>query len=506
MPGVALPPARPPAAGLTVRRLDGNNAMTKTMHIPRPLLALTVALAMFLLVSCNGNGKVSGSSSGSANLRVVDLAYGAPSNFDVLQDTTSVVTDLAYGDATAFQAISSGSVTVKFEPTGTTTVSITAGISPASGTDYSVIALQGSSALTYLTVAQGITTLGSGQAQLCFVNAAPAVGTVDFYVTTPTAALPATASQSGIAYAGDAASVTPVPLLIDSGDYRIRAVASGGTSVVFDSGPLTFAAGATPLLIMTSVSGSAAVFSIASLGADSTVTTIGDQRVQVRVGNFAPAFPPGNGAVDVYFDQNGAANSATTPFETGLAQNAASSPYVALLPGAYHASFTNTGQTTELLGSDISLVAGTSVSVFAAGISGQAAPYDLKLLELRDDLRAPAAGFAKLRVVYLAPDLAGSVDLVTLVTTNSITTPGQTIIGNLPYAGASTYATLAPGSYTLAVVPTGATTPIFPTSAGVAVNLTADTVTTLVVAGCQHPGSGICAAAATPLQFVQLTD
>jgi len=475
-----------------------------TMSIARRSAAIGALCLSLVLVSCNGS--VSTGSGAAPSLRAVNLAYGAPNNFDVLLGTTSLATNLAYDQASPFTTTATGGVTVKFEPTGTTTAAITANLTIGAGSNYSVLALQGSAALTALTVAAPAPALGSGQAQLNFVNAAPAEGALDFYVTTPTAALPLTPSQAAVAYAGDGATVTPIGLLLASGDYRIRAVKNGDTtqSIVFDSGPLVFAAGDSPVLVAVPVTGSASPVALVSLGSDTTVTTIADQRVQVSVGNFSPV----NGSIDAYFDQNGLSNGATAPFATSVAQDVASKPYQALLPGAYHASFTVTGQTAELVGSDLTLAAGTSVSVFAAGVLNQPSPYNLQLLVVHDDLRAPATGMAKLRVVQLSPDLGGAIDLVPLTISGGITTLGQTIIRNLSYAGASAYASLAPGSYTLAVVPTGQQIPLLPASSGVPVTLTANTVTTLVIAGCQHPASGtVCAASsAIPLQFFQLTD
>lgn len=474
------------------------------MFITPRRAAFGAVILSLAVAACNGS--LSAGSGATPTLRVANLAYGAPSNFDVVQGTTNLATNLAYEQATAFVTTSTGGTTLKFEPTGTTTASITANLTVAGGTNYSVLALQGSAALTYLTVATVTPSLGAGQAQVSFVDAASAQGGIDIYVTSPTADLPLSPSQSNIAYPGDGATVTPVAFPITAGDYRIRAVRNGDTTraIVFDSGPLVYSAGANPLMVFVPVSGSASSMSLVSLGSDSTVTVIADQRVQVRVGNFAPA----NGTVDTYFDQNGMSNGATTPFDTTLGQGSASL-YQSLLPGAYHASFTVSGQTAELVGSDLTLAAGTSISVFAAGVVNQSTPYNLKLLVLHDDLRAPATGMAKLRVVHLSPDLypGGGVDLVPISVSNGITTVGQTIIRNLAYAGASPYASVAPGSYTLALVPTGTQTPLLPTSAGVPVSLTANTVTTLVVAGCRLPSSGVvCATVATPLQFIQFTD
>lgn len=474
------------------------------MTIARRPAALAALFVSLLLASCNGS--VSSGNSAAPTLRVANLAFGAPNNFDVLQGTTSLATNLAYGQATAFVTTATGGSTITFDPTGTTTASITANLTIASGTNYSVLALEGNSALTYLTVASPASSLSTGQVQLNFVNAAPAQGAIDVYVTSPTATLPQSASQSDIAYAGDAGTATPAIVPANAGDYRIRAVKNGdtGQTVIYDSGPLVFTAGSSPLFVFVPVTGSASALSLVNLGSDSTVTTIADQRVQVRVGNFAPA----NGGVDTYFDQNGVSNNPATVFATSIAQNVAS-PYQAVLPGAYHASFTVSGQTAELVGSDLTLAPGSSISVFAAGVLNQAVPYNLKLLVVHDDLRAPATGMAKLRMVQLSPDVAGggAIDLVPLTVSGGTTTVGPNIIRNLAYAGASTYATVAPGSYTLAVVPTGAQTPVLPSIAGIPVVLTANTVTTLVVAGCQNPLSGAaCATSTTPLTFVQLND
>jgi len=475
------------------------------------MAALAAALLACLLVSCNG--AVSTSGDGAApTLRVANLAYGAPYNFDVLEGSTSAATDLAYGQASTFRTINAGTLAVAFDPTGTTTAAMTANVAATTGNSYSVLALENSSALTYLTVAQPVTTIASGQTQVSFVNATTTLGALDIYVSAPTAALPSSPSVVDLAYAGAGASVTPTPVVLTGGDFRIRAVANGDATrtVIFDSGTVTFDAGATPLLVITPATGSASSIAIASLAADSTVTSIGDQRVQVRVGNFAP----GGATLDAYFDQNGAANTAV--FQAGIALGTAGA-YQTFAPGAYHASFTDTGSTTELLGSDLSLAPGTSVSVFAVGI-GSTAPYDYELLAVSDDLSAPATGMAKLRILQLAPDVTGGitscgvncVDLVTLTTVAGVVTIGQRLLVNQPYAATSPlYVTLAPGTYTLAAVASGAATPLLPSSTGLTVTLTANTVNTLVLAGCQTPGSGICSGGTTTpvaLQLIPLGD
>lgn len=460
------------------------------------------ALVAFALGSCGGGS----GGSGSPGLRIVDAAYRAPSNFDVLVNSASTVTDMGYLQASAFQTIPTGSTTVQFEPTGTTTVTVSTSFGAANGYNYSALAVEGSAGLTSLVVGQSNSIVPSGQARLTFAGATPSVGSLDFFVTSPTASLPAAATVPAVSYAGDGASVAPVPLVLNAGDYRIRAIAQGDVTqtIVFDSGRISLDSGDDLLLAVIPTSGSAAAFSLLSLTDSSSVYQILDQRVQIRVGNFAPAV----GSVAAYLDAVGSSGSTGTLLASGMALGSASS-YQNVLPAAYRASFTGTGQGTEIagLGSDLALAPSTAVSVFAVGLSGQAAPNNLQLLSLQDNLQAPATGMANLRVVQLAPDINNGgttlVDVVVLNASGAISSPP--LVSGLAYTGASQYLSLPAGSYTVALVPSGLDTPLLPSAAGLVLNLTAGTVQTLAIAGCQFPGSGICAAAPTAaLQLVLL--
>ncbi len=501
-PGAECRGARCPAGGVGQREDMYLQASTTPAARAAGWL-LSFAAGLLALGGCTGGGNASGT---APLVRAVNAVYGAPTSYDIVVDaaTTPTASKLAYGQASAFAAVATGSASVAFEPSGTTTAAVTANFSAAAGTNYSVLAVQGSTALTTVTVAHNAAVVAAGRSQLTFVHAAPGTGALDLYVTTPTAALPTAATQTALAYAGDGASIGPLPQVVTAGDYRIRAVASGDTTrtVVFDSGPVTLMAGADALLAVVPVSGSAATFTLLSLAADGTVLTIGDQRVQVRVGNFAPA----TGGIDAYFDQNGAGNGATAPFATSVAQGTASA-YQALLPQAYHVSFTSSGITNELVGKDLAFAAGTTFSVFSVGINGLAPPDNLQLLAVADDLRAPPSGMAKLRLIQLSPDIATSVDLVSIDTSGTTPVILSRLIVNLAYTGASTYVDVMPGSLTVALVPTGTSSlPLLPSNAGVVLSPVAGGIATLVVNGCRHPLSATCATASTPLQLVTLAD
>jgi hypothetical protein len=119
-------------------------------------------------------------------------------------------------------------------------------------------------------------------------------------------------------------------------------------------------------------------------------------------------------------------------------------------------------------------------------------------LALRADSvdRAPVAGKAKVRVIHLSPD-APAVDVVVLSGGAIAARP----VTNLAFPNATiTSLQLDPGSYTLAVVPTGASTPLLPTAAGVTVTLAAGDVVTVVAIG------ALSAPGAQPFQFKVLND
>jgi hypothetical protein len=133
--------------------------------------------------------------------------------------------------------------------------------------------------------------------------------------------------------------------------------------------------------------------------------------------------------------------------------------------------------------------------VFAIGLLGGTGAQALRLAAFADS-RAPVAGKAKVRVIHLSPD-APAVDVVVLVNGAIAARP----VTNLSFPNATaTSLELDAGTYTLAVVPTGATTPILPTAAGVPVTLAAGDVKTVVAIG------ALAAPGAQPFQFKVLDD
>lgn len=214
-------------------------------------------------------------------------------------------------------------------------------------------------------------------------------------------------------------------------------------------------------------------------------------KASLRVAHFAPDVP----AVDVFLKLPGAANSA----QNRLLQNVefpASTAYTSVEAGTYDVSVALAGSLNGVLDlAGARLAEGTSTSVFATGLLAGTGDQALALRAYADD-RTPVAGKAKVRVIHLSPD-APPVDVVVLSGGAIAARP----VTNLSYPNATASSLqLDPGTYTLAVVPTGASAPVLPTAAGVPVTLAAGDVATVVAIG------ALAAPGAQPFQLKVLDD
>jgi hypothetical protein len=200
-------------------------------------------------------------------------------------------------------------------------------------------------------------------------------------------------------------------------------------------------------------------------------------------------------AVDVFLKSPGAANAAGNRLLQNVAFPATTN-YVSVDAGTYDASVALAGSLSGVLNlNGASLAGGSSSSVFATGLLGGTGAQALALRAYADD-RTPVAGKAKVRVIHLSPD-APAVDVVVLSGGTIAARP----VTNLTYPNATAAPLqLDPGTYTLAVVPTGASTPVLPTAAGVPVTLAAGNVATIVAIG------ALAAPGAQPFQFKVLDD
>lgn len=151
---------------------------------------------------------------------------------------------------------------------------------------------------------------------------------------------------------------------------------------------------------------------------------------KVRVIHASPDAP----AVDVYV--NGSRALANVPFFTA-------SDYLELPAGTYQVQVTPAGQpaSAAVIDASATIEAGKAYTIAATGAVANIAPTIIV-----DDLTAPAAGQAHVRVYHFSPD-APAVD-VRLAN-------GTKLIEGLAFPNASSYLPVPAGSYDIQVVPAG---------------------------------------------------
>jgi hypothetical protein len=149
----------------------------------------------------------------------------------------------------------------------------------------------------------------------------------------------------------------------------------------------------------------------------------------VRVAHLASDAPN----VDVYVDGEPVAELTDVPYGTV-------SGYLPLPAGTHQVTVYATGDTsTPVIDTTVEVAGGLPYTIAAIGLVEDGS---LTAQVYEDDLRAPAAGDAKLRVVHASPD-AGPVDVVPR--------GGDPLVEALTYPDASPYAEVPAGTYTLDV-------------------------------------------------------
>jgi hypothetical protein len=151
---------------------------------------------------------------------------------------------------------------------------------------------------------------------------------------------------------------------------------------------------------------------------------------KVRVIHASPDAP----AVDVYV--NGTVALTNVPFFTA-------SDYLDLPAGSYRVQVAPTGQpaSAAVIDATATIEAGKAYTIAATGLVA-----DIEPTIFVDDLTAPAAGNAKVRVYHLSPD-APAVDVKPA--------GGAALISGLAFPEASDYLEVPAGSYDLQVTPAG---------------------------------------------------
>lgn len=185
----------------------------------------------------------------SSRLRVAnttpDVTVGGAENVKIGDQVFAV--NLAYGAATGYQRVYTGQRDLHVRRTSDTTIKVTdLTFSNAADADFTAFVMgktvaNGGTGVSALMVPDDNTAPTTGNVKLRFVNASRAAGSVDIYVTSPTASLTGlTPDVSSLNYASVSTYLTK-----PAGTYRVRVTTTSTQTVVLD---FTQTAGAAPAL------------------------------------------------------------------------------------------------------------------------------------------------------------------------------------------------------------------------------------------------------------------
>ncbi|WP_269531343.1 DUF4397 domain-containing protein [Chitinimonas sp. BJYL2] len=395
----------------------------------RFLLSLAVLAPMALLTACNDDDSspqpTPPAPPAASYVRVVHASPDAPA-VDVALDGTNVVTNASFKAATGFLQTTAGAHTVRVNAAGTTTTVLSASPTLAGGKYYTVFAANKLAALEPLVVEEEAAAPASGKIKLRVVHAAPSAPAVDVHVTAPAAAL-GTPTLSNVPFKGISAA-----LEVDAGDYRVRVTPAGSTTVVYDSGKLSLAAGANLVAAAIDASTGNSPVSLLVLTRDiaNPVFEVKDQRALVRAVHASPNAP----SVDILV--NNAVALSNVPFPVASA-------YLDPLAGTYNFKVNAAGTSTTVINADVPLEAGKKYSVVAANFLANIEP-----LVFDDTTAKPAAGKAKLRIAHLSPD-APNVDILA---------NDAALVSNVPFKAKTDYLEVAAATYAIKVNVAGTST------------------------------------------------
>jgi hypothetical protein len=195
------------------------------------LCACILGVGTILLTAGCGSG-------GNTQFRLMN-AVPDEANLNVLVDSTSVSSNLAYGTSTGYLSESSGSHQVAIEPSGSTTTLLQQNISLGSGSATTVISSNFSTAIANLVLTDDNSAPTSGDFKLRLVNASPNLGPADVYIVAPGTALTTvspTLSNLGFGTASSYQSLV-------AGNYEIEFTTVGQKFAAIDTGTLTLGSG-----------------------------------------------------------------------------------------------------------------------------------------------------------------------------------------------------------------------------------------------------------------------
>lgn len=175
--------------------------------------------------------------SGSTQVRVLHASPDAP-NVDVRYSGRTVLSNVAYAQASDYLKVAAGKRRVEVRATGTSADVIDVKPDFAKNRFYTVIAANDLASITPLLFQDDHTAPASGQVKVRFIHAAPGAPAVDIYVGAPGSGTAGTPAVTNLAFQA-ATDYLSVP----TGSYQAYITATGSKTVAIDSGVLNLNAG-----------------------------------------------------------------------------------------------------------------------------------------------------------------------------------------------------------------------------------------------------------------------
>lgn len=205
------------------------------------LIAL-VAGASLTVAGCASDKSITGNPPATAIVRFVN-ATSTGMDVAVSGLVTTANTNRAFGDSTGCLTLNATTPALSFRVNGTATD--IAGFTPSftAGHKYTIVAIAGASATTFLTIDDAFTPT-AGNAGLAAIHAAVGqAGAVDLHVSAPGDALSATTLVNGAVAFGTASAFANVTLAAPPVAQQLQFTTAGTTTVVRNHGNKTFVAG-----------------------------------------------------------------------------------------------------------------------------------------------------------------------------------------------------------------------------------------------------------------------
>ena len=187
---------------------------------------LTIALCAVISVTFT-----TGCGSGSTQVRLVNAMDGQTS-INMVVDNSTLATGVAFGAASSYTSVGSGSHTLEIRANSATLFNQT--VSIASGNNTVLATNSGPTVFT-----DNKTTPSSGNIQVRVINASTSLGTADVYVVAPGVDISTVnPTFSALAYQSASSYAT-----VAAGSYQIEFAQSGSKNVLINSNAISFSAG-----------------------------------------------------------------------------------------------------------------------------------------------------------------------------------------------------------------------------------------------------------------------